>query len=61
MLARFHVQPHDIDQLVLEARIMRALESALRVRLDPVAPPHTRRMVVVLRQRCEASCVCSRT
>ena len=39
VLGRIQVQPHDIDQLVLEARIARDLEASAQVRLQAVALP----------------------
>jgi class 3 adenylate cyclase len=39
MLGRVQVQPHDIDQLVLEVRIARDLEGPAEVRLQAVALP----------------------
>src|ERR1035438_2571873 len=41
VLGRVQVQPHHIEQLVLEARVARELEGARQVRPDAVALPDT--------------------
>jgi len=40
LVGRIEVQAHDVDQLVLEARVARELEGVLQMRLEAVALPY---------------------